>query len=399
MPVPAAITDLSQSAASNSPLGSESPATADDYFRAYASFIAMLRDGKGASAEVNVASAATCDIGTVDSPFVRITGNTTITSFGTNYSGPRFLRFAGAVTLTHSATLALPGSANLTTTAGETCTAFPIGSPATGWTIQGLAGAQITGKIALYGIGTVASVAIADLDDATTPSGIYSATGATIGTNPVSVGAAGTVVHNISGGSGAQIFISTTTTRTFVRRRTGSAWQTWEELAALSGATFTGPLVSAAIGPTAGRQHALPSVVSDTIALIGQVNGFTAQQSLLAGYSAAAINYDFQPAHVSYSAGSTITAADLLTKIIRFTGAAGTVTMPTAANIDTANGLSSTNRSFDFSVINTGSGLCTVASNTGITTPIGALTLAADTSGVFRMRRTAANTYSMYRIS
>ena len=44
MPVPSLITDLTTVAATNSPTGSESPATADDYFRAHASFIAQLRD-------------------------------------------------------------------------------------------------------------------------------------------------------------------------------------------------------------------------------------------------------------------------------------------------------------------------------------------------------------------
>jgi hypothetical protein len=46
MPVPSAITDLSTTAASNSPAGSESArGTIDDYFRAHAKFIAELRTG------------------------------------------------------------------------------------------------------------------------------------------------------------------------------------------------------------------------------------------------------------------------------------------------------------------------------------------------------------------
>jgi hypothetical protein len=131
MPVPSDIADLSQTAGNNSPPGSESPTTADDYLRAHASFIAELRDGKGLSAEVDVASAATCDIGGANSQFVRITGTTTITSLGTNYNGPRFLRFADALTLTHNAsTLILPGGASIVTAAGDTCVAVPISG---GW--------------------------------------------------------------------------------------------------------------------------------------------------------------------------------------------------------------------------------------------------------------------------
>lgn len=43
MPLPASITDLSTTAGSNSPPGSESPATLDDYLRSHAAFIAQLR--------------------------------------------------------------------------------------------------------------------------------------------------------------------------------------------------------------------------------------------------------------------------------------------------------------------------------------------------------------------
>lgn len=45
MPIPASINDLSTTAGSNSPAGSESPSLLDDYLRTYASYIALLRDG------------------------------------------------------------------------------------------------------------------------------------------------------------------------------------------------------------------------------------------------------------------------------------------------------------------------------------------------------------------
>lgn len=45
MPIPASINDLSITAGSNSPAGSESPSLIDDYLRTYASYIAQLRDG------------------------------------------------------------------------------------------------------------------------------------------------------------------------------------------------------------------------------------------------------------------------------------------------------------------------------------------------------------------
>ena len=125
---------MSQVAASNFPAGSDSPANLDDVQRAQASFIAQLRDGKGFSSPVTLASAATTDIGGQNSAFVEISGTTGITSFGTTYNGPRFLRFTGALILTHSATLSLPGAENITTAAGDTAIAYP-NSAGTGWVV------------------------------------------------------------------------------------------------------------------------------------------------------------------------------------------------------------------------------------------------------------------------
>jgi len=86
----------------------------------------------------NLASAATTDIGAQNSVFLNITGTTTITSLGTNYNGPRYLRFDNALTLTHNATtLILPGAANITTAAGDSAIVVPSGSPANGWRLIG----------------------------------------------------------------------------------------------------------------------------------------------------------------------------------------------------------------------------------------------------------------------
>lgn len=89
------------------------------------------------NAEVQIASAATTDIGSAASAFIQITGATTITSFGTNYKGPKYIRFAGALTLTNSASLILPGGANITTAAGDTCIVVPkaTAGSADGWAV------------------------------------------------------------------------------------------------------------------------------------------------------------------------------------------------------------------------------------------------------------------------
>lgn len=81
-------------------------------------------------AETDVASAATTDLGAVASEVVRITGTTTITSFGTVAAGTRREgRFAGALLLTHNATsLILPGGQSITTAANDRFSAVSLGS-------------------------------------------------------------------------------------------------------------------------------------------------------------------------------------------------------------------------------------------------------------------------------
>lgn len=71
--------------------------------------------------EASLASAATVDLGAVNSARVVITGTTTITSFGTRRRRQKWVRFAGALTLTHNATtLVLPTGASIVTAAGDT---------------------------------------------------------------------------------------------------------------------------------------------------------------------------------------------------------------------------------------------------------------------------------------
>lgn len=88
--------------------------------------------------ETDIASASTVNIGAENTCFLRVTGTTTITSFGTTYKGPRYLRFAGALTLTHNAsTLILPTGANITTAAGDYALVVPKATTGTadGWAV------------------------------------------------------------------------------------------------------------------------------------------------------------------------------------------------------------------------------------------------------------------------
>lgn len=93
MPVPTNITDLSTTAGSNSPAGTESIGTnADDYIRAHAAFIAALRDGSKNTA-----------LGSVGAPAIAFTGdlNTGIYSPGADQVG---IAAGGATTVAITAT-------------------------------------------------------------------------------------------------------------------------------------------------------------------------------------------------------------------------------------------------------------------------------------------------------
>ena len=82
-----------------------------------------------------VASAATVDIGGQSSVAVEVSGTTTVTSFGTNYNGPRWVRFQSSLLLTYNGTtLNLPGGANITTQAGDVLVAYP-NSSLNGWNV------------------------------------------------------------------------------------------------------------------------------------------------------------------------------------------------------------------------------------------------------------------------
>lgn len=109
------------------------------------------------------------------------------------------------------------------------------------------------------------------------------------------------------------------------------------------------------------------------------------------------IAYD-QPAPATYAAAATLTVADLKIGIITYTGTAATLTLPTGTL--TEGGFSGiyTNMAFEWSVINTGAGICTIGAATAHTI-VGTATVAIGASARFTSRRTAANTFISYRLA
>jgi hypothetical protein len=108
--------------------------------------------------------------------------------------------------------------------------------------------------------------------------------------------------------------------------------------------------------------------------------------------------YGYQPAPTSKAAVATLTGAELVTGILNTTGTSYTITLPTGTNIDAAVSTSlAVNGSFDWYVINTASGTITIGANANTT--LGTLTIVSGVSAHFIFRKTAANTYTVYRVS
>lgn len=115
MPIPSSAADLSTTADSNSPAGSDSVGTSlDDYLRAIQAIIKQ-QDSKGS----DIASSTTIDIPNSGRYFI-VTGTTTIAGISDDWLGRIVvLKFSGILQLTNSSSFILPTAANITTAAGD----------------------------------------------------------------------------------------------------------------------------------------------------------------------------------------------------------------------------------------------------------------------------------------
>jgi hypothetical protein len=105
----------------------------------------------------------------------------------------------------------------------------------------------------------------------------------------------------------------------------------------------------------------------------------------------------YAPAPTGIAAATTLTNAQIQGQIISATGTTYTITMPLGSTLETLATWATTNIAYDFFVINTATGVITMAVNTGVTS-LGSLTVAIGASAHFRIRRTAANTFVLYRL-
>lgn len=108
---------------------------------------------------------------------------------------------------------------------------------------------------------------------------------------------------------------------------------------------------------------------------------------------------DYQTTPGTLNATGTLTAALILGKIVTSTTAAAVAaTLDTGTVMDAAVTMA-IDDSFDWTAINTGgSNAFTVTASTGHTI-VGTAAVSANTSGRFRTRKTAANTFVTYRLS
>lgn len=105
-----------------------------------------------------------------------------------------------------------------------------------------------------------------------------------------------------------------------------------------------------------------------------------------------------QVAPQTVNATATMTATNILARIVTSTTAATVAaTLPLATDLDTALPDIAIDEAFEFVVINTGGNAFTVTTNTGWTL-VGAMAVAAGTSGRFEVRKTAAGAYTCYRV-
>lgn len=111
------------------------------------------------------------------------------------------------------------------------------------------------------------------------------------------------------------------------------------------------------------------------------------------------VNIGVQPTPTAKTAAATLTAAELATGIITYTGAAVNLTVPLGTALDTAFPSMKVDSCFDFVIINTGAtNAATVTANTGCTL-VGVAAVAGVSSCTWRVRKTADATYVFYRIA
>ena len=106
----------------------------------------------------------------------------------------------------------------------------------------------------------------------------------------------------------------------------------------------------------------------------------------------------YAPAPTSIAAATTFTNAQLQAQIISTTGTTYSITMQVGTTLETLATWATTGIGYDFFIINTASGTITINGTVSGVTSLGSMTIATGVSAQFRIRRTSANNFVLYRL-
>jgi hypothetical protein len=355
-----------------------------------------------------------------------ITANTTTNnqSYTTTGAGTITISSGTAGTINNmsiGATTALAGTfTNLSATGNVTLgdavadTITVNGQFVTGTVLRSAQAATNTLALAAYDVDGTAYTNLITLTASNTPTLVLTSTGTgsidnmTIGATTASTGAFTTLTATAAGKLGVGVasptrlldmsgnatvgaiaFLTTTTganTAYYAASNTGGAVYFGRENSA--GNTFSS---SSGYASVLWAEGAYPLIFATNNAARAQIDSVGNMQ-----FQAGAV-MPYAPAPAAVSAAETLTNAKIQGQIISATGTTYTITMPLGTTMETLATWATTNIAYDFFVINTASGTVTMAINTGVTS-LGSLTIATGVSAHFRIRRTAANTFVLYRL-
>ena len=313
-----------------------------------------------------------------------------------------------------------PGtSGNILTSNGTTWTSA---APAaiSGLTVaQGGTGATtLTANGVLIGNGTSAITAVAPSTSGNvlmsngTSWASTALTGITVGNTSITVtdsGSNGTIILTVDGTEAARV-ASDGSVGIGTNNPTEKVHVKSADLSLLVEATGNNAELSAK-SPTGqikvGAYDASCYVLSDGALLLQATNALKYQVSSVTKFAvdtdgssipSGGLVYGYQASPTSKSGAATLTATELMVGMMEYTGTAANVQLPTGTDINSAISTNATtNNYFDWYAINTGSGTCTITTNTDLTLK-GNMAIATSVSARFRFRKTGATTFTVYRI-
>jgi len=111
------------------------------------------------------------------------------------------------------------------------------------------------------------------------------------------------------------------------------------------------------------------------------------------------VNIVTQVTPIAKTAAATLTAAEITSGIITYTGAVANLTFPTVADTETLVSSAKNDSCFDLVIINIGgTNTVSVVGGTGWST-VGSLAIAAGVSSQFRARKVGDLAWTLYRIA